>query len=238
MHTGKAPVAVAEATKDSDLALDTRELADDPLIEQAMRQADFRPDPDSAQPGAWLSPGGIPVDLMVPRALAGPGKKDARSAALPPHAKNAMRRATGLEAAVIDNEEMQVRSLTPGDQRQVLAKVAGPAALLVAKLHKIYERRDSPDRLVDKDAHDLYRILVAIDTRTLAAALQVLNKDDISGDVTRDALLYLQELFAAGPDALGSRMAGRTEEGVGEPETVAQQCAVLANDLLAAVNSR
>jgi hypothetical protein len=37
LHTGAAPVALAEATKDCDLALDTRELASEPLLEDAMR---------------------------------------------------------------------------------------------------------------------------------------------------------------------------------------------------------
>jgi hypothetical protein len=31
-------------------------------------------------------------------------------------------------------------------------------------------------------------------------------------------------------------MAGRAEEGIGEPETVARQVAILADDLLVAVN--
>ncbi|MHB1783838.1 MAG: hypothetical protein ACYCTE_14360 [Acidimicrobiales bacterium] len=49
------------------------------------------------------------------------------------------------------------------------------------------------------------------------------------------AVELLRELFAAGPDAIGSLMAGRTEEGVGEPETVALQTAILASDLLDAI---
>ena len=48
--------------------------------------------------------------------------------------------------------------------RSAIINVAGPAALLVAKLHKIGERVGSPDRLNDKDAHDAYRLLVATDT--------------------------------------------------------------------------
>lgn len=51
-----------------------------------------------------MSPAGIPVDLMVPEAIAGPGKPNARSAVLPPHGKHSMRRAAGLEAAMVDNE--------------------------------------------------------------------------------------------------------------------------------------
>ena len=50
--------------------------------------------------------------------------------------------------------------------------------------------------------------------------------------MTREALDLLAELFAAGPDAAGSDMAGRAEEGVGDPEVVAASTAVLAADLL------
>jgi hypothetical protein len=73
LHTGAADVALAEATKDSDLALDARSLGEDPRIEQAMQDAHFYLNPVSGQPGAWLSPKGVPVDLMVPESLAGPG---------------------------------------------------------------------------------------------------------------------------------------------------------------------
>jgi hypothetical protein len=93
LHTGAAPVALAEATKDSDLALDTRVLAEYPLLEQAMTEAGFHLDLIAGQPGAWMNAGGIPVDLMVPDALA--GKAGRRGARIPPHAKNAARRAAG-----------------------------------------------------------------------------------------------------------------------------------------------
>lgn len=73
LHTGGAPVALAEATKDTDLAIDPRVLHDFPLIEEAMRRAGFEPNPIGRQPGSWLSPDGIPVDLMVPEMLAGQG---------------------------------------------------------------------------------------------------------------------------------------------------------------------
>jgi hypothetical protein len=82
LHTGSAEVALAEATKDSDLALDVRSLGDDPLIEVAMERANFNRNPESNQPGAWVSPTGIPVDLMVPQALAGKGGR--RGARIPP----------------------------------------------------------------------------------------------------------------------------------------------------------
>ena len=41
LHTGAAPVALAEMTKDTDLAIDPRALQHDPLLEEAMRRAGF-----------------------------------------------------------------------------------------------------------------------------------------------------------------------------------------------------
>jgi hypothetical protein len=188
LHTGGAPVALAEATKDTDLAIDPRVLHDDPLIEEAMRRARFEPNPLGGQPGSWLSPDGIPVDL-----------NDARS--------------TEIE-------------------------VAGPAALLVAKLHKVGERQDTPRRLLDKDAHDIYRLLVATETGALATTLIELQATELAGEVTTEAMGYLEQLFAAGPDAPGAAMAGRAEELVGSPTTVSAAVAALAADLLATLRNR
>jgi hypothetical protein len=65
LRAGAARVAVAEATKDSDLGIDTRTLGDSPLIEDALRRGGFELDPIAKQPGAWMSPKGIPLDLLV-----------------------------------------------------------------------------------------------------------------------------------------------------------------------------
>lgn len=236
IRTAGAAVAIAEATKDSDLVIDPRTLDDDPLIQDAMTSAGFRPDPEKNQPGAWVNAAGIPVDLMVPEGLAGSGGKSSRGARIPPHDKHATRRARGLEAAVVDNDLMVVSALDPSDVRRHEVRVAGRAALIVAKAHKIGERTaDAPHRLVDKDAHDLYRVLVDTPTQSLASDFRRLLHDDLAGPLTSEALELLREHFAAGPGALGCMMAGRAEEGVGEPETVALQTATLASDLLEAV---
>jgi len=237
LHTGNTSLALAESTKDSDLALDMRTLADHPLIEQAMLGARFMLDPSKSQPGAWLSPRGIPVDLMVPEALAGPSARQRRGARIPPHDKSAARRAVGLEAAVVDRGPMTVAALAEGDSRSFAASVAGPASLLVAKLHKLRERQDAPHRLEDKDAHDAYRLLAAVSTEDLADRMAVLLRDDLAESVTRQALLYLEDLFASSPAAMGSVMAGRAEEGIGDPETVAAAVSILAAELLAALRS-
>lgn len=230
LHTGRASFAIAEATKDSDLVLDPRSLPAEPHLEDAMGRAGFYLDPAAPQPGAWISPSGIPVDLMVPENLAGtPGR---RAAKIPPHGKLAARQATGLEASVVDHAPMAVESLD-GDGRSTVVRVAGPAALLVAKLHKLGERLVTPGRLNDKDAHDSYRLLVATGTPELADSVRRLLADDISREVTRRALELLREHYAAGADAVGAMMAGRAEEGVGEPDVVAASVSILAQDLLA-----
>jgi len=231
LHTGSTRVALAESTKDSDFAIDPRRLQNEPLLEDAMRRAGFTHDPSTTQPGSWLSPHGVPVDLMVPERLAGAG--GSRSGRIAPHSDRATRRTIGLEAAVIDHAPMIISALDTDDTRQTEMNVAGPAALLVAKLHKLGERQATPGRLLDKDAHDVYRLLVATDSATVAARLRQLREHELSGDVTRDALVYLQELFAAGPEALGSTMAGRAEQLVGSPTTVSASSSVLAADLLA-----
>lgn len=232
LHTGGADVALAEFTRDSDLALDTRHLADDPRIEQAMSAAGFLA---SDQPGTWFSRLGVPVDLMVPEALAGAPASQRRGARVPPHANFATRRVVGLEAAIVDHAPMEVAALATDDDRHYTIEVAGPAALLVAKLHKLWERRATPSRLEDKDAHDVYRLFVAITTDDLAAALLRLTADPLAGAVTTRAMAYLSGMFAAGPEALGSVMAGRAEEGIGEPATVAVSAALLAADLIEAM---
>jgi hypothetical protein len=235
LHTGAAPVALGEATKDSDLAVDPRALSDSPLLDDAMQRAGFHRNLTEPQPGSWLSPNGIPVDLMVPAALAGSGGR--RGARIPPHSRHATRRTPGLEAAVVDHAPMTITALDPADARSTEIEVAGPAALLVAKLHKLGERQDRPERLLDKDAHDIYRLLTATDTDSLSKTLADLREDELAGATTTEAIHYLDQLFASGPDALGSTMAGRAEELVGDPAVVSAAVSALAADLVAALDS-
>jgi hypothetical protein len=236
LHTGAAEVALAEATKDSDIALDTRSLGGDPRIEEAMEKAGFLLNPTTRQPGSWVNARGVPVDLMVPELLAGPSGR--RGARIPPHDRRAMRRAVGLEAAVIDHAETEIRSLSPHDERFFTANVAGPAALMVAKLHKIGDRVGDASRSNDKDAHDVYRLLVAVRTEVLADSIMMLRSHPLSAGVTKEAMDLLRRLFAQGPSALGSHMAGRAERGIGDPDIVAASSSVLADDLCRVVDDR
>jgi hypothetical protein len=230
LRSGSAVVAIAESTKDSDLVLDPRLIGEDPLIEEAMQQAGFVLNVESNQPGAWLTANGIPVDLMIPETLSQPGGQ--RGGRIPPHSKTSTRRAVGLEACVVDHDVREIPALDPADGRRFKVRVAGSAALIVAKIHKLHERLDQPNRLNDKDAHDVYRLLVTIEMAETAAIFERLLADPVSAHVTKQALEWMQSMFAEGPAAIGSMMAGRTEEGVGEPDVVAASTAILAAELL------
>jgi len=235
LHTGATQIALAEFTTDGDVALDPDLLSPDPLVEDAMSAAGFVPDPRPSAIGSWVSPRGVPVDLMVPAAVAGAGRRGAR---VPPHDSRSMRKARGIEATLIDNTKMVIRALDPAtDRREFEVAVARPAALLVAKLHKIHDRLEKPSRQDNKDAHDVYRLLRAVETPAFVQAISRLLSVDVSAEVTREALDYLRELFARGADARGSLMAGAAEELVGDPTAVAESVALLAQDLLAALNS-
>jgi hypothetical protein len=232
LYTGEADVPIATRTKDSDLALDPGLLAADPLLEEAMGAAGFHRNLAGGQPGEWLSAEGIPVDLLVASSMV--PVKGRRSVQMPPHSPLAARKVEGLEAAVVDNREMTIAALDPADPRRTWVKVAGPAALVVAKSHKLGERAATPGRLVDKDAHDLYRLLAATETAEVAAGFALLLADPRSHEVARQALVYLGELFTE-PTSLGSVMAGRAEQGVGDPALVAASVSALVGDLIAGV---
>ena len=229
LHTGAlTDVALAEMTTDGDLAVDPRELSNEPLIENAMRSAGFMPSLADS-PGTWISPAGIPVDLMVPSLLAGNGRRGVR---LPPHGDKSMRKTRGIEATLVDFDYQHIHSLHASDTRSFSVKVAGPAGLLVAKLHKIADRENHDTRLDDKDAHDIYRILRAVPTAELVQKFKSLITDELAKQVSLEALELLDRLFAQGPQSLGSVMAGRAETLVGNPAQVALASSILAEDVV------
>ena len=169
---------------------------------------------------------GIAVDLMVPERLAGSSGR--RGVRIPPHDNDSARRAARLEAAIVDRSPMSVESLDD-DGRSAVIDVAGPAALLVAKLHKLSERVDTPDRLNDGRARRLPTAGRNRDRRS-RPTMRGLQADEISQGITAQALAPRQ-LFAS-PQSLGSTIARRAEEGVGQPGTVSASASFLAKDLL------
>ncbi len=225
LHTDDVTLGVALFTKDADVAL-IPPLGEEPNIAKAMRNAGFNP---GSQPGIWLDENGQ-VDLLVPEGLAPAGGR--RAARLEGHGERVARKVVGLEGAAVDNEFRVLGALEPSDTRTVRMRVASPAALLVAKLHKLGERQEEPraDRLLDKDAFDIYRLL-QLPIADLVGRMRRLLEDDRSAEVAEAARGYLERLFGT-PEALGSVMAGRYVEGVADPETVRLAAASLAQELL------
>lgn len=228
LHTSDAELAVAEHTTDADLAIAPGDLADSPLLGDALTARGFTP---RVHPGGWLSADGIYLDVMVPEAFAGAGTRGAR---LGVHGKRAARRAKGLEATLVDRERRTVVALDPTDERSREIWIAGPAALIVAKLHKIGERVGAQDRVRDKDALDLYRLLQTVSTNQLAEGITRLGADPVSSAVTAEALVTLRQLFTR-RDAEGVEMTVRAAGDPDSSEVVRASTVALTDDLLAAV---
>ena len=168
---------------------------------------------DENQPGLWartVSVGAKPVavelDVLVGETLAQGG----RGARIPPHGKMCAKKVPGIELAVVDRSPMTIRSLELDDRRTVVVNVAGAAALLVAKAYKIGDRlRDAaarPDRLTDKDAGDVVRIMMATPVNQVTITFNALTADDRVGEIATTGLALLRSQFG-GADAPGVRMA-------------------------------
>ncbi|MGH3085692.1 MAG: GSU2403 family nucleotidyltransferase fold protein [Rubrobacteraceae bacterium] len=236
LHTGDADLAVAPYTTDGDVALDPSRLKDAPKLAEALRGAGFSA--DLQQVGSWImslllegKSVDVKIDFMVPEAVGGPGRRGAR---LGPHGNKTARKARGLEATLVDQQRRTIEALDDEDGRAFEIAVAGPAALLVAKLHKIAERVDSPGRSEDKDALDVLRLLRAVSTEAMADGVRTLLNAEISTGVTEEALSFLRDLFSE-PSRPGCWMAARAAAPLEPEDTITASCAVLSQDLLQAV---
>jgi hypothetical protein len=236
LHTGDADLAVAPYTTDGDVAIDPSRLRNDPKLAQALGGAGFYA--DTRHVGTWIMSRSlegraveVKIDLMVPEAVGGPGRRGAR---LGPHGNRAARKARGLEATLVDQQRRTIEALEDEDERAFEVAVAGPAALLVAKLHKIAERVDTPGRREDKDALDILRLLQAVPTEVIADGVRTLLGEEISADVTEEALSFLRDLFSE-PSRPGCQMAARAAVPLEPEDTIAASCAFLTQDLLQAI---
>jgi len=210
LHTGPVNLPVAEQTTDADLALHPEMLADAPLLADAMTSRNFVPHKD--QIGRWIIKKKIGdkeievmADLLVPEALGGAGSRGAR---LGVHGKRVARKAKGLEAALVDKSVMKVEALDGIDPRSFEVSIAGPGALLVAKMHKIGERIGQDGRVKDKDGLDVLRLLRAIPADVMSARLKMLAGDKLAGPVTKEAIDIFERHFRK-PEGEGAQMAAR-----------------------------
>jgi Nucleotidyltransferase len=238
LQVGEADLAVAPFTTDGDLAIDPAVLAEIPPLEQVLRATGFYPK-SSSSVGVWITKRTtsrqvdteVAIDLLVPASVSpGTGRRAAR---LPGHHSNAARIVRGLDGALVDADLMTLTALETGDARAVAVRVAGPAALLVAKVHKISERHGT-DRQSDKDALDVLRLLRGTETAGLAARFAKLFADPRSEATARAGRDHLESQFAKRA-GIGVEMAIRAAGPLTSADEIAASCVVLTSDLLAAL---
>jgi hypothetical protein len=204
LRTGPGSLPIAEFTTDGDLTIDPELLSEAPALGELMQAAGFELTrlQGAAEPGIWQKEVevdgreiAVPIDLIVPSEAAPPGGK--RGARLPGHGKHAARKTSGLEAALIDNEVIAIEAIEPDDRRQARLRVAGVAALLVAKTHKIADRVESgrEDRLSDKDGADVVRLMGTSSPAEVASTIEELIDDPTAGVATKIAVERFEELF-------------------------------------------
>lgn len=238
LHVGDAGLAVAPFTSDGDLVLNPEVLAEFPPLETALHDAGFLPK-KSDSVGVWVThhPTGraekteVCIDLLVP-ANVSPGK-GRRAARLAGHDARAARKVVGLEGALVDFDRMQLGSLADNDPRILDVQVAGPAALLVAKLIKIKDRSGT-QRHSDKDALDITRLLRGVETGDLRERMKKLQRDPRSTEVAGQAIDLLRTTFGHRAGA-GIAMAIRATRGLVDADELAVSCSFLAGDLLDAL---
>ena len=235
MHTASedASFALPPFTYDADIVLDPNVLGCSPLIVDAMSRAGFRL---GDQPGLYGRGTGPRVDLLVPAAVGGPGRRAAR---LRGHGTRAAMKVHGLEGALVSHSRMRIDSLRRDSDRSSILKVARPAALLVAKMHKIGERlEDSDVRRRDpiaKDAFDVYRLLRAVDTPAMAAEFRLLRTHEVSSHVTTVALSMFQDLFST-QSGTGTGLVVQSVRGLEDPDFITESSVALSRDLLEATS--
>lgn len=217
LQTGPSSLPIAEFTTDGDLTIDPELLPEAPPLGELMQDAgfDLASLQGAVEPGIWQKTVevegcqiSVPVDLIVPSEVAPAGGR--RSARLRGHDRRAARKVKGLEAVLVDNEEMSIEAFEPGDRRSARLRVAGVAALLVAKTHKIADRIEGEreDRLSDKDGADVLRLMGASSPTSVASTLTQLMTNPVSREATTFAVEHFEKLFghrAGAGIALASR---------------------------------
>lgn len=238
LRVGEADLAVAPYTTDGDLVVDPALLGPIPPLERALLGAGFAPTTADSV-GIWITrratasgrDANVAIDLLVPSTVS-PGK-GRRSARLPGHDSRAAPVVRGLEGALVDADVLGVPSFDPADDRIVDIRVAGSAALLVAKVHKIADRSGT-DRASDKDALDVLRLLRGTSTSDLVRRYRALLADDRSDGTARHGLGLLESQFG-GRGRPGVEMAIRSVGALADPDEIAASCQALAVDLLEAL---
>ena len=219
--------AVSPFTFDADLALIPELLVEDPRVIAAMQNAGYSL---TDQPGIYRRDDGVQVDLLVPEAVGG---RSGRGAMLGVHGNRAARQVRGLEGALVSRRPMTVRALATGADRACQVSVAGPAALLVAKMHKLADRIDADDnrRINSKDAFDVFRLLQAVDAVELIDEINILTSAQVSAEVTAEAVAGFRELFRT-PTGAGTVLVAEHVTGIEDRDVIVASSVALSEELL------
>jgi hypothetical protein len=205
-HTKDLQDVPATFTKDGDLAVDPSLVTREPSIHQLMLDAGFfpaRPERPGIYSRTEAQPGQEPlpptVDLIVPKAVSGAGRRGAR---IDGQDKQAVGKSEGLEMALLDYEWAELGPVAPGDKRPpVRVKIAGAGALLCAKAWTLAERFEASDtgrayRLRPKDAADVWRLMAVSDPEQVRTAFERCQDHTVLGASVATGKRYLLELFA------------------------------------------
>jgi hypothetical protein len=197
-----------EATRDADVVINPSFVADNPNIIEILKSIGL----ESAikdRPGIYglETEFNLPLearttfDILVPEMYAGKGRRAARI----PGQKNAAGRAMGLELSLWDRHLLKLETVDE-PKKEVEAYVAGPAALLVAKAHKVHERLEQvssrPERLRPKDSGDIALLTMVSDPSEVAQTIknEVRSHPEIT-TVVQLAFKWLIEMYGDSPTA-------------------------------------
>jgi len=191
-----------QATRDADLAVNPVFVTPDPKLLDLMNGIGAAPALRD-RPGVYgyQAEADLPldqrttIDLIAPEVYAGPGRRAARIAGQ----QHAASRAVGLELAIWDRHRRTLGTLNePADR--VDAWVAGPAALLVAKTHKVRERLlevdTRPNRLRPKDSGDVVLLMMISEPTGVAQVMRT--QSDAHPEIAQtvaDAARWLSEMY-------------------------------------------
>ncbi|WP_312396883.1 GSU2403 family nucleotidyltransferase fold protein [Kocuria sp.] len=235
LWAGEGDFSVSIMTTDADLALSAAELSPEPLIQDVLEKNGFITKA-GGNPGQWIGPTGIALDLMVSEHQAGEGRRSAR---IPPHGKETARRGRGLAPALVDFETITLGALEQDDGRTCQVNVAGPAALIVAKCIKLKERLEDKDtnkrdRAKPKDALDILRLLRAVDLDRIADGFSRHQMDLAAAQESNEALTFL----VAQSTTLTPTLPDLAEQAAAGDESAALSFTILVQELSNVLNSR
>lgn len=224
-HTGD--YAVSPFTFDADLALIPELLVDDPRVIDAMQDAGYSL---TDQPGIYRRDDGVQAGLLVPEAVGG---RIGRGTCLDVHGNRAARQVRGLEGALVSRRPVIVRTLVAEYDRAYEMSVAGPAALLVAKVHKLLDRVNADDnrRINSRDAFDVFRLLQAVETVELIDEINLLAAAEVSAEVTAEAMTGFRELVGS-PTGVGTVPVAKHVAGIEDCDVIVASSVALSEELI------